>query len=278
MDPERFRGFSSPELTPQDNFSVLPPPPPHKYGKNSQSSKTKHRGMVISAIVIALIIVVGLGGGYYLQKHHKSTPPPSKPKTSKIAATPTAPAAPTIPSTSYTSVNFNTTFNYPSNWTIVDSGSAPLTVTSPTMQLKAANGSTVLGQIVLTLANKGTMPSAFGTQSVAVMTSQKINFTQPSTSQAAASYISFVQYPTTVTLGGMDAIYLSGNYGYQKDQTIPASNLAAVDPLVYVSFYTCANSQCPITSRQPLTVASTDWNDSSFSAPILIMLDSFAFQ
>ncbi len=233
-------------------------------------------------VVIVLLAVAVLGGNLYLHKHHKSssssTPAPTKQQTSTPSTSPATQPTPNIPSTSYTSVNFSTTFNYPSSWTIVDSGSAPLSVTSPTMQLKAANGSSVLGQVVLTLANKGTMPSAFGTQSVAVMTSQKITFTQPSTTQAAASYISFIQYPSTVTPGGMDAIYLSGNYGYQKDQTIPASDLASVDPLVYVSFYSCASSQCPVTSRQPLTLASTDWNDNSFSAPILIMLDSFTFE
>ncbi|MGH7234099.1 MAG: hypothetical protein ACREF7_01495, partial [Candidatus Saccharimonadales bacterium] len=159
-----------------------------------------------------------------------------------------------------------------------DSGSAPLNVTSPPLQLKAANNANVLGQVVLTLANKGSLPAAYGTQSIAVLNSQKITYSQPSTTQAAASYISFVQYPTTVTAGGMDAIFLSGNYGYLKDQSIPASDLATVDPLVYVSFYSCASSQCPLTSRQALSVASTDWSEGSFSAPIMLMFNSFTFE
>ena len=276
MDPERFRGFSTPELTPKDNLSILPPAPPHKYSSRPKA-KSEHKLGLIIAFIIFLIAVAGSLTLLFLTHHKKA---PSKTQTTSQAPTNnTAPAAAPqqIATTSYTTTNYNASFNYPSTWTVSDSGNAPLTVTSPVLQLKNANGSNVLGQIVLSLSSKGTLPQQFGTQAVAVITSQKISYTQPSPNQAAQSYISFVQYSTTVARGGLDAIYLSGNFGYQQDQTIPASDLSTVDPLTYISFYSCANAQCPLTSRQPLTIDSAVWSDSTFSAPLLLMLKSFTF-
>ena len=127
------------------------------------------------------------------------------------------------------------------------------------------------------MAQKGYVPKAFSSGSVAVLSSQKIAFDSPTTQQAADTYISFVQYPTTNIKGGLDGIYVTGNYGYQKYQNIPSTNIASIDPFVDVTFYSCANSSCPTTSRQPLTISARDWSDSSFSSPILLILKSFSF-
>lgn len=265
---------------------MLPPPPPHKYTKHhsSKSLAKPHKLLYGAGIVIlaAFLVAVGI---IYFHKHPKSNNPSRHQQTaansssasSSAQASTSTNTTPQIQSTSYTSVNYNTSFSYPSSWTVTDNAGSPLTITSPAMQLKAANGSNVLGQIVLTLTNKGNLPKAFGTQAAAVLASQKITYTNPSPNQAAASYVSFVQYATTTTLGGMDAIYLSGNYGYQQAQTIPASDLSSVDPLAYFSFYSCLSSQCSTASGHPLTLAATDWSSSSFSAPLLLILTSFTF-
>lgn len=276
MDPERFKAGSLGNPHPADNLSDLPPAPPPNYSPRS-GRKTKKWPWVVAAVV--LIALLGLGAWAY--KSYKSKPKPKQASSSQTTqpkpATPAAPAAPSVPTTSYTSTNFNTSFNYPNGWNLVDSGNAPLTVTSPVTNIVAANGQSVPGQIVITLANKGTLPPGFTTQSVAVMTSQKISFNQPSTTQAAQTYISFVQYPSTTTTGGLDGIYMTGNYGYQKDQTIPSTDIANVDPLVSVSFYSCASQSCPVATRKPLTISSSDWNNSSFSAPLLTTFKSFTF-
>ena len=277
MDPERFRGFSTPELTPKDSLSVLPQAPPHKYSPKPKVKGGRSLGLIV-AFIIFLIAVAG-GLTILALSRHTKTPVKAKTSTQSTANTNLPVAAPQqqIATTSYTTTNYNASFNYPSSWTVSDSGSAPLTVTSPALQLRSANGSNVLGQIVLSLSSKGTLPTQFGAQSVAVLPSQKISYTQPSPNQAAQSYISFVQYPATTAKGGLDAIYLSGNFGYQQDQTIPATEMSTVDPLTYIAFYSCANSQCPISARQPLTIDSTEWSDSNFSAPLLLMLKSFIF-
>lgn len=276
MDPERFRkGNGGHRSDAADNLAGLPPPPPHTY---TPPKVHKHSAWpwVVSVVVLALLVGVGV----WAYSNHKPKPANHNTASSKQAAKSSksnAPNEPAVPTTSYNSTNFNTSFDYPTGWTIVDSGSAPLTVTSPALSLTAANGQSVEGQIVVTIAKGGSLPSAFTTQSVAVLSSQDISYTQPSTSQAAQTYISFVQYPSTNIVGGLDGIYITGNFGYQKAQAIPSSDISSIDPLVYTSFYSCSSTTCPIASRQPLTISSTEWENTSFSAPLLTLFKSFTF-
>ena len=283
MDPERFRsGKHANTPAPQEHaYDNLPPAPPPAY--SGKAHKSGRRSKLVWLIPVAVVIVLAALAGW-AYKSYKSKPAKTSHSISRQqpAASPgqtqnQAPSTPSIPSTSYSATDYNTTFSYPNSWTVTDSGTAPLTVTSPAMSLTAADGQSVTGQMVLTLAVKGSLPSAFGTQSVAVLTSQKIAYNQPSTTQLAQTYISFVQYPSTTTVGGLDGIYITGNYGYQKDQTIPAGNISAIDPLVYTSFYSCASQSCPASSRKPLTISSSDWQNTSVSAPLMLMFKSFTF-
>ncbi len=281
MDPQRFRSSfpSDPKPTP-----LLSKPLPQTPQPSHRPKSQKTSGYRWVALILVIIVIAGLAGWAYVSVHHKTKPQTKtynrKSETSRsgsINSSSNQQSTPAIPTTPYTASAFNTSFNYPSNWTVINNGTASINIDSPAEDMVAANGNTVLGQIEFTLAKTGSLPPAFTTQSVAVMTSQKITFTSPSTTQAAQSYISFVQYPTTTIVGGLDGIYLSGNYGYQKYQAIPASNLDTVNPLVYVSFYTCQSQACPVNTRSPLTITSTDWNNSAFSAPILTTLKSFSF-
>ncbi len=276
MDPERFRASQPIERPPTDPLAHLQPAPPHSYNDGKKGSSK----WLISILLLLAIILIG--GGAFALMSPKS--PSVKPKTThkqvaiqtKVNA-PSPKPAPSIPSSTHTSAAYGVTFSYPTSWTVIDSGSAPLYVNSPVMSLTAANGKLVSGQIQMTMAKQGSIPSAFGTNSVAVLSSQKINFTNPTSSQAADTYISFVQYPSTTTVGGLDGIYVSGNYGYQKYQVIPSSNIATISPFVDFSFFSCASSICPSTTRQPLTISSTEWSNSTFSAPILLILKSLSF-
>lgn len=275
MDPERFKANHQPNHRPVDTLSNLPPAPLPIYVKKRKPAKAKWWLWLVPVIAL-------LGSAGWFLLFHKAA---AVRHSSAVAhatyvapkATLQAPAAPPIPSTSYNSTTFALSFNYPTSWAIVDSGSAGITVTSPSLNLINANGQTVNGQIVMSLTKQGTIPSGFGTNSVAVLSSTKINYTQPTSTQAAGTYISFVQYPATNTKGGLDGIFLTGNYGYKKDQTIPSSDLAKINPLIDFTFLSCASASCPASSRQPLTIASTNWSNNSFSAPILLIFKSFSF-
>jgi hypothetical protein len=232
------------------------------------------------AVLVAVVLLAIIGFGAYWQFFHAKAASPKAKAPAQTATHSTAPS-PSLPSIStqpYTSSDFNLSFNYPDGWAVVDSGNGPMTVTSPGMQLTTASGQSVPGQITMTIQKQGQLPASFSAgTALAVLKSQSITYAQPTASQTSKAYLSFVQYAATTTRGGLDSIYLTGNYGYAKDQTIPASDIAGVDPLVTVSFTKCATTACT-SNLTPLTIASTSWNSGAFQAPILAMLTSFAFQ
>jgi hypothetical protein len=274
MDPERFRNkqpINNLRTTPLDVLS--PPPPPH-YGTPKKIKKSKWW----VGVVLLVIVVLGLGVWAYMSyKHSVKKVAVARSVAVKPKSAASTSVAPTIPSTSQTSPAYGLTFSYPTSWTVINSGSAPMLVTSPVIKLISDTGQTVSGQIVMTVSKAGLLPAGFTSSSVAVLTSQKIAYTQPSPVQAAATYVSFVQYPATNISGGLDGIYVSGNYGYQKYQVIPVSNINQTSPLVDFSFYSCAGSTCPLSTRRPLTVSINEWNSASFKDPIMLILKSFSF-
>lgn len=230
-------------------------------------------GLIAIGIIVLLILCVS---AYLFGQHTKSKPAlePSHISSSQKVAAPKS-STQAIQLTSYTSTPFNLTVNYPTTWAVASQGNTSMTISSPVMSLVADTGGTVSGKIVLTVFNQGQSPASLGTSSIAVLNSQDISFTSPTSSQAAQAYISFVQYPATTKLGGLDAIYVTGNSGYLKGQTIPPSDVNKVDPLVIVSFMQCQTSAC--TSLAPLTISSTMWSNTSFQTPILDIIKSFQF-
>ncbi len=242
--------------------------------KDKLPKKTNYKpGLIAIGIIVLLVLCVS---AYLYGQHTKSkpAPKPSHTSSSQKVATP-KPSTTAIQLTSYTSTPFNLTVSYPTTWVVASQGNTSMTISSPVISLLADTGKTVSGKIVLTVFNQGQSPANLGTSSVAVLNSQDISFTNPTSSQAAQAYISFVQYPATTALGGLDAIYVTGNSGYLKSQTIPPSDVNKVDPLVIVSFMQCQTSEC--VSLAPLTISSTMWSSSSFQTPILDIIKSFQF-
>jgi hypothetical protein len=237
----------------------------------------KQFGRYATLVVVAIVVVIALGFGIY--KHfsdHKASPVVST--QSATAKAHTTNQATTIPTRSYTAADFNLSFNYPTDWDIVNNGTGPVTVTSPGMPLTSATGQSVTGKITMTIQAQGQIPASFmaGT-ALAVLNSQEITYTNPSTTQNMKTYLSFVQYSSTNTKGGLDGIYVTGNDGYQKDQVIPSTDVGAIDPLITITFTQCGNSLCT-ENLTPLTVASTSWSKTSFQAPVLNMLRSLVIQ
>jgi hypothetical protein len=278
MDPDfKHQPQNQDQQFPHDSLSNLPPAPVPSYVKSATGSRKFNRWVLLAALLI--IVAAAVVSWIYLSKKPQPTKQHATTTKAAVIQKPVvhSPYQPKIPTTSYSIAAFGMSFRYPSTWKIVDSGSAGVTATSPVMSLTAANGQTQQGQVVFNVNKQGALPAAFTANSVAVLQSQRVNYLKPSSTQAAATFISFVQYPATTTKGGLDGIYVTGNYGYQKDQIIPASNVAQVSPLIYFNFYACATSVCPPETRQPLTISSELWQQSAFSAPILMILQSISF-
>jgi hypothetical protein len=276
MDNDRFKPSASQPL-PEPPYSrrkdPFAEPPVKDFTPSLQDrQKQKHTGRKVLTGLLVLIILAGGGTGAYWQFFRHKTTPVAAHATTKAPATP-PPAVQTI---DYTSNGFGVTFKYPKGWAVTDNGATSVTILSPAMSLTAANGQKVSGKIVVVFQPQGQIPSAFGTaDATAVLTSQSISYKEPTPDQAAQTYLSFVQYNSTTTLGGLDGIYLTGNNGYQKNQTIPHADVAAVNPLVAVTFGQCTGTNCANVTN--LTITSTSWNSSTFSAPILAILKSLSF-
>lgn len=219
--------------------------------------------VILAAIAVAVILLL------------PSNKPPKKTTKPSTATSSTSSFLSFNPSTNYVSSNFNLSVNYPKSWKLNDQTSA-LTITSPVTTLTNDQGKDVSSKILVSVFNQGQIPSAFGTSgSVAVLNSVIVPYSNPAGDQAAQTYVSFVQYPSTTVLGGLDAIYVTGNDGYQKDQTIPNSDITGIDPLVIFSFLGCNDSACTTTS--PLTISSTVWSKTAFSTLITDIIKSFVF-
>ena len=237
----------------------------------------KHTGRKVAIwVVIVLLVLAVAGGGYWLE--HYSSPP--KPTQSSQQSTSSSKHQLVITSTTkqYTSTNFNLSFNYPQDWTIADTGNGKLTVTSPTMQLTDAKGQTQTGQVVLTIQNESsTNFSMFAKgNAVAVRTSQHITYTNPTPTQRATTYVSFLQYAATTAQGALDGVYVTGDSGYQQGQAIPEVDITKVDPVIAVSFNACSDTVC--SSPKPVSINVSLWDDTSFSGPIMKMFESLALQ
>jgi hypothetical protein len=248
------------------DYSRFVPP----VGKQLKSKK--HR--ILNSLVVFLTILLVVGGGYWLFKHTSKRVQP----TSNIGqSTPKSVFASTTKQ--YQSIAFGLTFNYPSDWTVAEDDVANnITAHSLPMSLMAGDGSKTTGEVVLSVDTSGQTLTMFDKgNAVAILSSVKISYTQPSSTQRAQTYMSFLQYATTSENGALDSIYLTGDFGYQKGQAIPEVDVSKVDPLIRISFLKCSGTACSSKST-PLSIQGTVWNDTNFSQPLENMLKSFVFQ
>ena len=245
----------------------LPEPAQHStadYEKFAQPEKPIRNWTKPFTIFIIVLVLLGAGtAAYSLLKNHKST------KTQIAPVAQTEPAKISSPTKSYTSPNLYLTFSYPANWTIVDSGGGTMTATSPTMQLKDAAGQNVSGKITMTIQTSAqTLPGFATGNATAAIASQKIAYTHPTQTQRADTYVSFLTYASTTSPNGLDAIYISADNGYTVGQAIPQADLIPVSPIISLTFSD--------KSGKAMTISANSWDDSSFSAPILAILESFS--
>jgi len=219
-------------------------------------------------IVIISVIIAGLGyGAYYIGSHYTS----NNPMPTKAPTTTTSRNKLESPTRTYTSSNQNLTFSYPADWKITET-STLITGTSPIVKLTSYNHRSVNGRITFTIrAQSGTLPEFKAGAAMAVLPSQIVTYTSPASDQRGSTYISFLSYADSKGFG-IDGIYITGNAGYKTGQNVPESDIQAIDPVVSVTFMQCINEGCGSTSS--LVIATSDWSDKSFSAPLLAMLES----
>lgn len=235
--------------------------------------KNKSRKKWVIPILIVLLIAGAGAGGYWYKTKSKTTSEPST--TSQTVTTKQQEVGQINQKTKhYDSPNFYLGLDYPTDWEVADAGGGKMTITSPVLQLKSAQGRTTKGEIILSIYQKGQNLTAFDAgNAVAVLDSEKLTYTKPSQNQRGSTYISFLRYAKTTLSGALDGVYITGNNGYQKDQNIPKTDIAGVDPQISITFTQCSDGTCSTTPR-PLSIASSSWDDAQLSTPIKKMLSS----
>lgn len=233
----------------------------------------------LALVVILVVLLLGAGGAgaYYWMGKRDSGQAKQPAKAQAQDTTQTAneePVADTGQGTAaedktYDSTVFKLSFTYPGDWTPAETKDK-LTITSPVVTLTDANSQTKSGRLLLTVRPRQDKPVEFTAGNVvAVLDSEKVNYTKPTSTQRGSTYLSYLQYSTTNVKGGMDGIYITGDYGYKYAQVVRVTDIATLDPLVDVSFVSCADTACAATAQTPLTISSTAWKSDTTNRPVV---------
>jgi hypothetical protein len=245
------------------------PARPERVGPEYWKQPKRSKLVYLVSLIVAVVI---LAAGYWFLLRSKPT------HTAPAAQSQSGSSATVAENTDhYDSSNLFLGVDYPHGWTVTDTaGSGKLSISSPAIQLKDANGQTITGQIFLSIRDKTQKLTEFDKgAAVAVRDSEKIAYTKPSQNQRGSTFISFLQYATSAGGGSLDGIYITGDNGYQKGQNIPLADISKSDPVINIGFLKCADSKCKAGST-PLSLKQTVWDDNSFSKPLKNMLQSLS--
>lgn len=243
-------------------------------------------------IGLAVVVVIGglVGGGIALAKHKK---------TNKTTSSKSTTSSSTNSSTTSTSGSANTnvaagtntytsnesslglTLNYPTGWTPLPaattaSGTANITLTSPTATLTDANGASVTGKAVVTIrpSSAGITELTSGT-ATAAQASTQIGYTKPTSGQHKYPFITFLHFATgEKASGAFEEIMITGVTSFSSGAGVSTANLAGLDPIISVNFYSCSGSTC----TTPLTINNTEWTNNATAVEALNILQSLQLQ
>ena len=234
----------------------------------------KQRNPIWKKLGIVLLITVLLAslaaGGYWFFKNRKSSDTPAE--TSQTAKSSAPAQTITTETKNYDSESFKLSFDYPGNWTASEDNPEEIKVLSPDLKLKGTDGGDVTGQILFKIrASSQKLPGLDSGDALAVLDSEKITYSKPTEVQRASTYISFLRYADNTE--GLDAIYITGDLGYSKDQQVPEADIQKVDPIISIEFYLCPDSGCVEISGVSGIGVET-WEDESVSVPLTNMLES----
>lgn len=243
-------------------------PPAHEFVGTIapvQQDKKKNRLKLVIALVVVLLVLSG--AGFVVMKKRSATHTSSAP-TSQAAEQP----KPLLDTTTkrYSSSQFYLDIDIPSDWEIKDEqGSGVMTAMSPNVSIPTT-GTNTTGKVILTMRNKSQkLPEFDKGNATATINSEKIVYTKPSSAQRGQTYISFLTYPTATSTSLVDGIYITGDFGYQKDQAIPKIDIQKVDPIISVTFMACDG-----TCTKAIAIAPDAWQSAEFGGVLKKMLQS----
>lgn len=176
-----------------------------------------------------------------------------------------------LPPVRYNSTTYSMGLSYPANWIVSDTP-AKLTIVSPNLAMTDLNGQATTGHVIVTIQNQqSNLPGYPAGGATASLESGKLTYAQPSSVQRSQTYVSYVGYTSP---SGIDALFLTGDNGYQAGQTVPMSDITKGNPLISVMFAKCSVSFCTKGTPKPLTLQAKSWDKASFKKQVTDLLQS----
>ena len=242
-------------------------PAPRVPIESARPRKPKRRWPLV--VLVVLLLAGAVVGTYWFGLRKPSTPPASKSTpTSHATKKTTQPAI--VPTKHYDSDTYTLGFDYPQTWDVSDTA-AKLTVTSPAASLTTVDGKTVDAHVLVTFQNPQTTIAGYPTTgAIASLASDKLTYKQPTSVQRAQTYLSYLGYASASSL---DALYVTGDNGYQQGQQIPMSDVVKGNPLISVTFVTCGTTGCGAAATA-VTVQADAWKSSVLSQQVTNLLQS----
>lgn len=245
-----------------------------QFQEPGEDPKPKRKGLKIVLLLLGLLLLAAIVGAIvYMLKQ-------PRPEAADQAATTAGQAQPTeVPKAAahtkeFDSAKFQIRVAYPEDWKLEEAEDGKrFSVLSPVQELSDVSGKPVKGQVVFAVRDTITDPLAeFKTPSaLAVLASEKITYVRPSQVQRGQTYISLLDFSET---GALDGIYVTGDAGYQKNQIVPKSDIAKVNPIISVTFRKCASDDCVQPKEQPLSLDPGLWQDHNVFEQVRSMLES----
>lgn len=251
------------------------------YEKRKSYTYTVPKHNLRKALIIASVVILlgGAAGGAYWFLTKKDSKDSSDKSTSnsqqKQKEQSSGEELITTETEHYASTAFALEFDYPKDWKVSEpTDGGVLTAKSPAIALEQADGKSVTGQVVFTIRNKQqAMPEFDKGNATAVIASEKINYTKPSSAQRGSTYVSFLTYAGSSQDNRLDGVFITGDVGYQKGQAIPKADFTPVDPVISVTFVKCADESCS-GDAAPIGIDATMWQKAGFGTSIKSMLQS----
>lgn len=203
-------------------------------------------------VLLIFILVTAAAAGYFFIYEPSSSPAPVNPTSSSDEKVSEATPA-EVEVKTYTSDGLNISFEYPSNWILNDTTQGIVTVTSPMMELNDISGEEVEAQAVITFMSTGSEVPVFNevTSMIATLDSKRITYEEPTRNQREQTYLSFAG----LTVSGLDAVFITGNSGYQKNQAIQESDIKKIEPIISVMFNKCSADACSDSNQTKSSIA-----------------------
>lgn len=229
-----------------------------------QKKKSK-RNKIIFVVVLSLIIV-GAAAYFFLLK-----PEPKQQTVQTSQPVQNQEQTEVVGTEKYSSTSLRLSFDYPKNWKLDDATQGLVKVESPVTKLSDINGESSDAKVVVTFLSAGSEVPAFEEASAtAMIDSEKITYDSPSQNQRKQTYLSFAGFGAA----GLDAVFITGDAGYQKEQIIPESDIKKIEPIISVTFYKCVDAVCGGEAAGAYTIAVDEWKSDSMLQAAQAMLES----